>query len=292
MRLYLMAGVLLLSLCYTFSPVFARPVQNDCLIIGRAIEKKGNRLVAGSPICDGDPIRSILKRGQQFICFLDDLGLTAWNDKRQCSLRPNQRDRLGGKGNLIRPVPKGSGVESDTPTIIRPLGTALLRSPKVFSWYAVPGASSYSVEVAGSEFTWERKVSDTLLEYPKNAPAMNSGNSYKVTIFAYRGSTPIKSSSKPYSMFSADRIVAVAKKITIASEYLLSDDERAYSDLNSIYLSQGLEEEAVSVLENRIKSGSSDPNVFGLLSTQFANEGHSALAVKIMNQLQDLKTSQ
>jgi len=291
MRCYLMAGVLLSSLCY-ISPVFARPVQNDCLIIGRVIEKKGNRLVAGSPICDGDPIRSILKQGQQLQCFLDNLGLTAWNDERQCRLRPNQRDRLGGKGNLIRPVPKGSGVESDTPTIIRPLGTALLRSPKFFSWYAVPEASSYSVEVVGSDFTWERKVSGTSLEYPKDSPVMNSGNSYKVTIFAYRGSTPIKSSTKPYSMFSADRISAVANKITIASGYSLADDERAYSDLNSIYLSQGLKEEAASVLEGRIKSGSSDPNVFGVLSTQFVNEGHSALAVKIMKQLQDLKASQ
>jgi hypothetical protein len=290
MRIFLFTGFLFSSFFVLCSPIFAKPIKN-CFPVARIVMNKNNHLLPGSVICDGDPIRSMIKQGQQFICFLDNLGLTVWTEKSQCALTLNQRDRFGGSNNLIRPVPKGAETD-DFPQIIRPLGTALLRSPKSFAWYAVPGASTYSVEVLGADVKWERKVAGTSMDYPKDLPLMRLGNSYKVTIFAYQGTTPIKSYSRPYTLISAEKKETVIRKIAIASAYSLPDDDRAYVDLNSIYLSQGLKEEAASALEARVASGTSDPNIFAALSTQLLNEGHSSLAARIMDQLNKLKASQ
>ena len=189
------------------------------------------------------------------------------------------------KGILLDQIPKGSSQDNSIPLIVRPLGTSLLYTPRLISWYNVPGATNYSVQVQGDNFAWERFTKNHEIVYPSNVPLMRPGNTYKVTVFAYANITPLTASTRLYNVLPSDSQKLVSSKLKIIYRYALSEDERLYQDLKSVYLLNGLEEELASSLEKRISLGSKDYNIYKLLSDQFLNNGYISIAETVMNKI-------
>ena len=285
-----MSKILILLIVYISFPSKVRAGTNECFPIARTFRSEQNVYLPENVICNGDLIGNLLRQGQPFICFLDNIGIRFWNSQSGCSLSTDQRTRLSNKSNMIRPFPKGT-LNNFQSQIIRPFGSILLHNPKFISWQAVQGATKYSVQVKGVDFVWERSTTEPELSYPKNTPSMTHGNTYKITIFYYRSQESIQELSKLYVIPSKQIVDSINYKINIIKTYALSDDERVYDDLGSFCLSNGLNEEYVSLLDSRIKAGSLNPNIYRALSKQYSDQGFISIANDILKKSKNLNSS-
>src|SRR3954453_11313168 len=86
-------------------------------------------------------------------------------------------------GNSRIPPTRGSR-PGTFPVILSPRGTRLLTPHPKLRWTAVPGATSYTVIVRGSQLQWKTQTGSTEITYPDNAPPLQPGVSYKLIVQA------------------------------------------------------------------------------------------------------------
>lgn len=277
--------ITLILLFLDFSSVFSQPNsgtgrsvrQLRCSEpVGKIINDADRLLPAGSFLCKGDQLQPRNGLKVKVLCLLNAgvVDLESGIVSAQCVPPPTQvqvqQCTPQSRANCRKR--KGPGEDRNAPTLLNPYSSAVLNTRPFLSWYAVSGATSYSVQVRGKGVDWEKQVSTTKLPYPKEQPAMQYGNVYKVSIIANKADSPITYSSSvlivsPES--EAQQIITTIKEIKSLN---LPPDELAF-DLDIVYKSQNLLTETINTLKARIEAGSQSPTLYRVLGDRYLEAG-------------------
>lgn len=265
--------------------VGATPLRHNvtgikCSPIGRVINNAGKSFPDGSLVCNGAHLNIAPGRRIGFLCYSNKsiLTLKTGDDlsKKCTSQRVAMMMRCSPEYRKACRSRKGLG-EENKPELIRPYDSVLLDNRPTLSWYAMPGADSYTIEVNGVGLHWEEKVKGTTtVAYPPEQPSMGYGNAYKVTVIANRNDSPLNDysySQRVFNLLPDNK----AKEITTLVKHIKSlnipKDEAVYSDLDTIYMGFGLLNEAINALKSRVDEGSNNPGVYRLLGDRFLEAG-------------------
>lgn len=244
--------------------------------IGRVLSNGDSRLAAGSLLCKGDRLQPANGATVQVLCYLNrevlQLGSGVVSNKCVPLSEQHQAQQCTPQSRANCPRRKGPGEERNTPTLLNPYSSALLNTRPYLSWYAMAGATSYTVQVKGKDVNWERTVSKNALPYPQEQPAMQYGNVYKVTVIANQGDSPVTASSSVLIVSPESEVQQVRATVKQIQNLNLPQDETAF-DLDTVYMSQDLLTEAINTLKARIQAGSQNPTLYRILGDRYLEAG-------------------
>jgi hypothetical protein len=163
---------------------------------------------------------------------------------------------------------KGPGGDDNAPILITPYGLAILNSRPTLSWSAAARATSYTVQVEGTEVKWSVEVQDTQMSYPKDQSGMRPGNVYTVNVIANQGDEILTASSSIRLLVPADEAQQVISTINDLQSLKESQDDLAI-DMDAVYEAQNLVNESIEVLKARIKAGSRNPTIYRTLGDRY-----------------------
>lgn len=245
--------------------------QKECEPIGRVLRSEERNLPAGTLFCKGDR-RSITPGARASVLCFNGKVLSLPGSNAECVARI-QRNRPCSAGNRrYCPKPKGPN-DVNSPALISPSGSALLNDRPLLSWYAILGATSYTVQVSGEGVSWQKTVKSTALPYPNEQPAMQFGNAYKITILANQGGSSVSPSESVVNLLPESDARQVKNTVSRINSLKLPKDEVAFLDLNAIYMSKNLLNEIISVLKARVKAGSENPAIYRVLGDRYLEAG-------------------
>ena len=251
--------------------------NRSCKVVGRVTSVGDLRWRVNSLLCSGDRINPMKGRTVSTLCYLNGKFIVfkesgIFDDRENCNpphdtvklctgLNPNDCNRN-----------KGPGEEQNVPTLISPYGSSMLSTKPLISWYAVPQATSYTVVISGYEFYWEKTVDKTItaLPYPKDEKELQIFNTYKFTVLANVGDTPISSSETlVVSVLRQEEQDAFAERVKQIKELNLPPDEAAIWDLDAVFMARNLLNETIESLKARVAAGSQNPAVYRLLADRY-----------------------
>ncbi|MBG1268475.1 tetratricopeptide repeat protein [Nostoc sp. WHI] len=248
--------------------------KRRCKVIGRVTSVSDLRWRVNSLLCSGDRITPMNGRTVNTLCylngeFLDFKQSSIFDVEDKCRL-PHDRVRLC---TGLNPT-ECDGIKGPTnvPMLISPYGSSMLSTRPVISWYAIPQATSYTVVVSGYEFYWEKTVDKTItaLPYPKEQKELQFFNTYKFTVLANVGDTPISSSETlVVSVLRQEEQDAFAERVKQITELNLPPDEAAIWDLDAVFMARNLLNETIESLKIRVAAGSQNPTVYRLLADRY-----------------------
>lgn len=252
-----------------------RSNSRQCEPIGRVLSTGDRSWVVGSLLCQGDRLHPVNGSSIEVLCYLNRkvLWLGSGSVTNKCVPQAKQQAQqctLTNRSNC--PKPKGPREDSNVPALISPYSSAILNTRPNLSWYSVPGANSYTVQVSGADINWEKEVGNLVLSYPKEQPALQPGNAYKITIIANQGDSSISASSSAVNVIpenEAKQIIATVKHI---SSLNLPKDEEAF-DFDSVYMSKNLLNETIDVLKAQVEAGSQNPTIYRVLGDRYLEAG-------------------
>ena len=175
------------------------------------------------------------------------------------------------------------GSDSDVPYVISPRKTRVLDGKPTIRWNAAPGATSYTVIVRASGFTWKvAGVKGTQVTYSGGPLKAKVG--YSVVIKA-EGCTSLKCSSEDDDSQAGTGFTLVteaeAQQIRSNAQQLakqdLSDEAKALT-LADFYAEQELMSDAIQTLETLAKQGSKTVAVYQMLGEFYERVDLSLLA--------------
>jgi hypothetical protein len=244
--------------------------------IGRVYSPGDLNLPVGSQICPRGRINPIKGRTVTALCYLNGKFLnikhsSVFDTPDMCAPPQTSMVCTGRNPDRCNNV-KGPGEEQNVPTIISPYGSSMLSTRPSISWYGVADVTSYTVTVSGYEFYWEKTVDKaiTSLSYPKEEQQLQFGNTYKFTVLANKGDTPI-SSSEPLvvSILPQEEQDAIAQRVKQINQLNLPPDEAAIWDKDAVYMSRHLLNETIETLKAIVAAGSQNPTVYRLLADRY-----------------------
>lgn len=252
-----------------------RSNSRQCEPIGRVLSTGDRRWVVGSLLCQGDRLHSVDGSSIEVLCYLNRkvLWLGSGSVTNKCAPQAKQQAQqctLTNRSNC--PKPKGPREDSNAPALISPYSSAILNTRPNLSWYSVSGANSYTVQVSGADVNWEKEVGNLVLPYPKEQPALQPGNAYKITIIANQGDSSISASSSAVNVIpesEAKQIIATVKHIRSLN---LPKDEEAF-DLDTVYMSKNLLNETIDVLKAKVEAGNQNPTLYRVLGDRYLEAG-------------------
>ncbi|ABA24722.1 conserved hypothetical protein (plasmid) [Trichormus variabilis ATCC 29413] len=233
--------------------------------IGRIVEAGKGRL-----ICQNEKIT--LENESLFICY---------SDPKMLKLQPGvyiidsicKGTQASRKCTLLTtdvcPNRKGPNRRENAPNIIQPYGKMLINRRPLISWTAVPGATSYIVEVSGGGVKWQKQVVGTTLSYPQDQQELSYGSANKIIVIANKGDTPIIDATLVVHLLSEQSSQQINQAAETIQSLGLSADETAYIDLDAIYMSQRLLNETIKTLETRVVAGSFNPSLYRILGDRY-----------------------
>ncbi|SRR5579883_358828 len=275
-RILSIAPLLTTFAVFSLSSAWSQPVQKSiaCEPIAQIISSGDPIYPPKTPLCKSDSIRP--STTVKAVCFLNQTvlifnqGSVSTLDKcvslsppRKCANRASLKNCFNSKA----PVSNQS-----EPTLISPYNDAVFSPTPRLIWRPVPGATSYTVQVGGTEVDWFQQVDGTFLDYPQAQPKLVLGNAYKVSVIANQGRNPISASSTVLIVASQDEIRQTRDLVTTIQQLNLSPDDQAI-DISTAYMSQDFLTEAISVLQARIQAGSQNPRIFRFLGDRFLDAG-------------------
>lgn len=248
--------------------------------IGRILTQGDRHFKALDLVCTGDRVN--VKKGAtvQVECFSSGAVLEFTDSSLDVDSRcaPTPQAEMpevcaeGSRGHCSGSN-KGPGNENN-PVRIRPYNSLLLDGRPFLSWYSVPGATNYVVEIHGKGVNWQKKVAGTNLPYPTEEAAMQPGNAYRVVIVAVNGSSPIGSPSESsVNLLASDKAKQIMEMTRLLNSLKIPSDEKAVLDLDSIYMSRGLLTATITTLEARVRAGSRSPVVYRKLGDRYLEAG-------------------
>ncbi len=231
---------------------------------------------AGTQLCPGDAINPANGGTVKVLCYLNgeflDFKQKTIFDDSICAIPQNIVELCTGINPSRCYISKGPDEDKEVPTLISPYGSSMLSTRPVISWYGVPGATSYTVIVKGYEFYWEKTVDKaiTSLPYPQEQKQLQFGNTYKFTVLANSGDTPI-SSSEPLvvSVLPQDEQNRIVQQLKQINELELPPDEAAIWDKDAVYMSRSLLNETIETLKARATEGSQNPTIYRVLADRY-----------------------
>ena len=153
------------------------------------------------------------------------------------------------------------GNNPDIPYVVSPRRTAVLDSQPLLSWNPVSGAVSYTVQVVGSEITWETQTTDTEVRY--TGESLIAGAEYQVIIEADNGpSSQLDEGSETatFELIYPEDWEIVQTAIANISEQNISAEIQALA-LANLYIREDLFAEAIDTLE---PFAAAETNTFGV----------------------------
>lgn len=237
----------------------------SCDPVGRVLSQGFLNFASGSLLCKGDRLQVVNATKAELLCFPSGRIVTVTDNLEDASKCGSSVERRGLWRCAAKFTPRSCVLPSNHPVLISPYNHALIDGRPFLSWQPVVKATSYIVEIDGPNVHWRKTVDGTTLLYPKEQPAMQFGNAYKVNVITYQADSPVSASSAVLNVLSeskAKRVKTVVKRIQSLN---LSPDEEAYLDLSAIYASKDLYTEAIDLLKARAKAGSQNPGVYRTL---------------------------
>ena len=253
--------------------VSAQNIPRDCDPVGRVLTAGFLRFKVASQVCRGDRLQVTTGAEAKLLCFATGqvLVLTSKTYSDAASKCIQAVDRTGSgaaKPTNYRIKPKGPG-ESDR-ILIAPYGNTLIETRPVISWFPVPGADTYLVEIGNRTEGWQATVkADTKLPYPSQETALEPGHAYKITITAMRGDSVISASEKVVNLLNEIETRLTKADVERIKNLNLPQDEAAYLDLNSIYKARNLLGKSIATLEARVEAGSNNASVYRTLGDRY-----------------------
>lgn len=246
--------------------------------IGRVISNGDSRFTAGSLLCPSDTLQPVRAAKVEVLCYLNRkvLLLDKGSISGQCFPLAEQQQSLQctRHSRAKCPVRKGPTEGNNKPVLIAPYSNMVLNPQPDLTWTKVAGATSYRVQVSGIGVDWtETVVGNNYLAYPQKQPSLKFGNAYKVTIIANKGNTPVVASTTIINLISEKEVQQVKKIVQSLSNLNLSQDEVAYLDLNTVYMSYGLLTESIELLTTRVQAGSATPEIYITLGDRYLEAG-------------------
>ena len=251
--------------------------------IGRVINNEDSRLPAGSLLCEKDRLQPRAKAQVEVLCYLNRkvLLLGKGSVSEQClPLREQEQSLQCTRHNRARcPKRKGPTETHNSPVLIAPYSSIVLDTRPDLVWSLIAGITSYKVQVSGVGVDWsEIVVGNNQLTYPPHQPPLKFGNAYKITIIANEGDSPVVASLATINVLNAERAESVKQLVQRVNSLNLSPDERAYLDLDNLYMSYGLLTQSIEVLKARVEAGSKLPGIHISLGDRYLEAGLPHLA--------------
>ena len=267
------------------TPLPSLAVERSCQSVGRIMASSSPSWKPGQLLCAGDPPPTA-----KLTIFCATTGQV---QETQPGLRLEAQGCLIGLaaeircGEILCKRPKG-GLDQ-TLTLTTPLGTSLLSSPTQFSWLPSAAAQSYLVQVEGQRMQWQRTATRANLAYPADVAPMQPGQTYRITVIAVDAQgTPLTGKTKTLAIISqpqSEQIQAIAQQLQALP---VDRDELAAIDLRSLYLANGLTEEAIAVLEKQVAAGTQNPVVYQALGQTYARVRNAPKATAAYQRAIDL----
>lgn len=241
----------------------------SCDPVGRVLSRGFLNFASGSLLCKGDRLQVVNATKAELLCFSSGRIVTVTDNLKDASKCDSSVERRGLWRCIAEFIPRSCVLPSNNPVLTSPYrgsrGSALINNRPFLSWQPVVKATSYIVEIDGPNVHWRKTVDGTTLLYPKEQPAMQFGNAYKVNVITYQADSPVSASSAVFNVLSESKAKQVKTVVKRIQSLNLSPDEQAYLDLNAIYGSEGLYTEAINLLKARAKAGSQNPGVYRTL---------------------------
>ncbi len=250
--------------------------QSKCEPIAQVINTGDRYFSPGSYLCVGDRLQPEKGAIVKVLCYVNpsvlSLGSGIVSDKCAPPSKQYQAQQCTPQNRNNCRKRKGAGEEKNAPTLIIPYTSTILNIRPSISWYAVTGATSYTVQLSGEGINWEKTVSSTTLTYSKESPALEYGNVYKLTVIAKENDSPLAYSSSVLIMSPLDEVRQITATVKQIQDLRLSPDQTAFN-LNVVYRSENLLTEAISILKARIKAGSQNPTIYRVLGDRYLEAG-------------------
>ena len=169
-----------------------------------------------------------------------------------------------------------SANDPNSPYIISPRNTSILTGKPTLRWHPVEGIKKYQVQVRGPSVNWMTVVSKPEVDYDGEQP-FTPGLRYRVIVTADNGAS---SSSEAVTGFTVlpDEVVRQVKSEKAQVQQLSLPQEEAAPALAHLYLSYGLKDDAIQVLEQLVKADSQTTAVYQLLGEIYQEVGLTRLA--------------
>lgn len=246
-----------------------------CDPIGRVSSEGSRDFPVKSFVCPGDRPQSNDEARVEVFCFLNGHEFSLSNFASKCVRRETRAERfcnLRDRSNC--PGSRKGPVSDNTPALIRPYGNTLMDGRPLFSWRKITRATSYKLEVTrGKDIVWQKKVVGTTLAYPIDQPPLQFGKVYKIIIIAKQGDLAINASNWSVNVLPESDVTEITKTADQLNHLDLSKDEKAYLDLDKLYMGWGLLGETIETLEGRIKAGSQNPKIYQTLGDRYLQAG-------------------
>ncbi|MCC5604608.1 tetratricopeptide repeat protein [Nostoc favosum] len=250
--------------------------QVRCKPSGRVMSPGDKRFEVGSLICDGEKLEVLDGGSIKFLCFSTGIVLdlsSGFVSSNECA-KPYSSDsvcRIDSR-NFCQRTRKGGEVGNDEPTIIYPYHIPTLKPRTEVAWLAVAGATSYTVRFDCPEFAWEKVVNQTRLAYPLEEKALLSGQTCKISIFAYKNDNLLGADQSVVYLLPEDEVKRLLDTVKQINQLKLSPDEAAL-DMDTVFISRNLFDETFEKLNNVIASGTRNPTIYRVLGDRYFQAG-------------------
>lgn len=171
------------------------------------------------------------------------------------------------------------------PYLISPRNTKLLHNqPALLRWNPVDGASRYQVSISGSGVKWTTEVSQPQVIYSRQE-SLKPGYRYRIIVTSDKGLSSTSELPVGFTVLSQKDSQKIKAEISqlqqINSNTNLNEESSNYLTAFAqveIYQSHGLNNAAIDVLENLIKSGNKARAVYQRLGAIYQEVGLNRLA--------------
>lgn len=251
------------------------PAKGECSPLGRVLSSSDRRWLPGKLICQGESLNATPGARITLLCFRNRRILSVPSDRVALMCAPQVQNSRTCPA-LQRPNcsrTKGPEDVAQAPELLQPRASILLRDRPLLSWQEVEGATGYTVEVKGEGVNFFIRTASTQLAYPQTEPAMQRGNAYRIVVAAYQNENLLGVSQAVANVLPAEQGSRMAAVVAQIRKLKLPEDEMAYLDLDAVYMSEGLLDEAIAVLEARVKAGSQNPGVYRVLGDRYGQAG-------------------
>ncbi|MBO9998623.1 MAG: fibronectin type III domain-containing protein [Cyanobacteria bacterium SID2] len=147
--------------------------------------------------------------------------------------------------------------------MISPRRTLVFSNSLLLRWFAVEGATTYRVRVAGAGVNWETLVSEPFAIY--EGTLLQPGQMYLVSVDADNGTA---SSTTVFSTVNEAQRTQIQQQLDLLDAMALDDSQRAISEAR-IYADSGAMADAIEVLEAQVRAGSDNAEVYCLLASLY-----------------------
>ncbi|MEQ8994893.1 MAG: COP23 domain-containing protein [Coleofasciculus sp. B1-GNL1-01] len=162
------------------------------------------------------------------------------------------------------------------PYIISPRNTAILNEQPILRWNAVEGATSYQVQVRGSQVNWITEVNQPQVVYSGEQP-FQPGSRYWVIVTADNGTSSLEELPAGFTVLGEEEAQEIRAKIDQLQQQPLNDESKAIA-LAHLYRSYDLNAAAIEVLEGLVSEGNQTTAVYQLLGSIYDQIGLIRLA--------------